>query len=90
MGAAYRQLLNSDGSLVDVKLTNSIIGVIDLGYRTKDLCQLNQLQFMSKLSKSNPKLGCYSLFVTLAEILRQKGILDKEPEYYESRFNQDG
>jgi plasmid segregation protein ParM len=89
MGAAYRQLVNPDGSLVDVKLTNSIIGVIDLGYRTEDLCQLNQLQFMSKHSKSNPKLGCYSLFVALAEMLRQKGILDKEPEYYESCFNQD-
>jgi plasmid segregation protein ParM len=89
MGAAYSYLLNPDGSLSDIELTKGIIGIIDMGFRTLDLCQLNQVQFVSNLSKSNPKLGCYSLFSALAEIMRQKGIQDKEPEYYETVFSQD-
>jgi plasmid segregation protein ParM len=89
MGAAYSILLNPDGSLTDIKLTQGMIGIIDLGFRTLDLCLLNQVQFVSNFSKSNPKLGCYSLFSALAEIMRQKSILDKEPEYYETVFNQD-
>ncbi len=86
MGAVFANLITPEGSLRDTRLAQSILGVIDLGYRTEDLCQMDCLNFKSQYSKSNPKLGCYGLFAAMAEIMRRRGVLDKEPEYYEANW----
>lgn len=87
MGAVFHYLLTPEGGIRDTLLCQSQLGVIDLGYRTEDLCQIHNVQFVSKYSKSNPKLGCHGLFTNLADIMRQKGIIDQAPEYFEKNWS---
>jgi hypothetical protein len=50
---------------------------------------MGNLVFLSQYSKSNDKLGCHNLFKNLSEILRQKNIIDKDPEFFADKFDYD-
>lgn len=77
VGSALNLLLDNDGKVVNKKLAEKKIGVIDIGFRTTDLTILDRMQYIERGSRTLDT-GISKAFTVISNKLRERSGVDVE------------
>jgi len=76
-GTLYDQVLNSSGKIVNEALSNSVVGIIDIGFKTTDFAVADNMEFIDHLSTSTTT-ALTNGYKYIAGYLRQQFNINKE------------
>jgi plasmid segregation protein ParM len=82
-GAIFDLILGDDGKLIDAKLANGKLAVIDIGYNTTDLVRADALEFINNRSTSFSGFGMFSAYRQLSDIIYHEHKIEILPEKLE-------
>ncbi|ACB85919.1 ParM/StbA family protein [Natranaerobius thermophilus] len=85
-GTLYDQVLNSVGKVVDRDLTDSKIGIVDIGFKTTDLAVSDGMEFINPLSFSTTT-GLSNVNRLVNEKLRHEFKIDREEHQLDDCIN---
>lgn len=76
-GTLFDQVLNSMGKIVDQELTESRVGIVDIGFKTTDLAAADNMEFIDKFSYST-STGLNNVYRLVGDVLRRDFKIDRE------------
>jgi plasmid segregation protein ParM len=77
-GSLYNKLLNNFGKIEDEELIDTVIGIIDIGYKTTDFVVADKMELIEHLSFSNNN-GLFNAYRIISNQLRTEYGIEKEP-----------
>lgn len=80
LGAFYSLALNNQGMVTNMDLAQGTVGIIDIGYKTTDVCLVDKMQFQDKDSLSLP-LGMVEAYnLIYKRMAREEDLMPEEIE----------
>ncbi len=76
-GTLYNLVLDNNGRVEDRDMTNKIVGIADIGFKTADFVVADSLEFVDRLSSSSNS-GMVSAYEIIAAMIRHKYKIDKK------------
>ncbi len=76
-GTLYNLALDNNGEVEDRDMTNKIVGIADIGFKTADFVVSDSLEFVDRLSSSSSS-GMVSAYEIIASMIRSKFKIDKK------------
>ncbi len=76
-GTLYNLALDNNGQVEDRDMTNKIVGIADIGFKTADFVVSDSLEFVDRLSSSSNS-GMVSAYEIIAAMIRSKYKIDKK------------
>jgi len=76
-GTLFNLVLDSAGNVSDQEMSNKIVGIADIGFKTADFVVSDSLEFVDRLSSSSNS-GMVSAYEIIAAMIRSKYKIDKK------------
>ena len=85
-GTLFNLLLNNSGEIVDQDLTNQMVGIVDIGFKTTDLAVSNNTEYIDRLSFSTTT-ALSTIYRIVGERLLREYKIDKEDHQLDECIN---
>ncbi len=76
-GTLFNLVLDNNGEIADQEMTNKIVGICDIGFKTADFVVADSLEFVDRLSSSSNS-GMVSAYEIIAAMIRSRYKIDKK------------
>ena len=76
-GTLFNLVLDSNGEIADHDMSNKVVGICDIGFKTADFVVSDSLEFVDRLSSSSVN-GMVSAYDIIASMIRSRYKIDKK------------
>ncbi len=76
-GTLFNLVLDNNGQVADHEMSNKIVGIADIGFKTADFVVSDSLEFVDRLSSSSTN-GMVSAYEIIAAMIRSRYKIDKK------------
>ncbi len=76
-GTLFNLVLDNNGAIADHDMSNKVVGICDIGFKTADFVVSDSLEFVDRLSSSSVN-GMVSAYDIIASMIRSRYKIDKK------------